>query len=379
VRITLVIAGLGGGGAERVCINLANAWAAREHQSTILTLSQHSRPPAYTIDSRVERRDVGLPRPAHAQELDEESLASIRRLLHDQLCPQFLPHVAILAMFRHAILATQPDVVVSFIDITNLRVIAAMAETQVPVVACEVTDARRVSLGKLQNARTALYRCAAAVVAPDPVIARWLGPNARAIPNVLVPPQGKRGLKGDRRRLVTLSRLSSEKRPEFLIRSFAGIATDFPDWDLEIYGLGPQRNFLEHLVEVLAPKRVHFHGFTPEPYEVLAKADLFVSASRIEGFGNAIWEALACGVPVVAMDAGPPVRTLVRDGIDGVIVTEQTMAALAEALARLMRDEVTRKAYASRAAEVLVRFSTESSLAKWDELFRAISFSYSAT
>lgn len=379
MRIVLVIAGLGGGGAERVCINLANAWATRGHQSTILTISQKCRPPAYTIDPRVELRDVGLPRQPHAQELNDALIHPIRRLLENERCPQFLPHVTILAMLRHAIMATRPDVVVSFIDITNLRVIAAMAETHVPVVACEVTDARRVSLGQLQNARTALYRCAAAVVAPDPVIARWLGANARAIPSALVPPQLKHGLKGERRRLVTLSRLSSEKRPEFLVRAFASIAPDHPLWDLEIYGLGPQRNFLEHLVEKLAPNRVHFHGFTTEPYEVLANADLFVSASRIEGFGNSIWEALACGVPVVAMDAGPPVRTLVRHGIDGVIVGEQTMAALADALARLMGDGVTRKAYASRAPEVLERFSFESALAKWDELFRAISFSYSAT
>jgi glycosyltransferase involved in cell wall biosynthesis len=379
VRITLVIAGLAGGGAERACINLANAWATRGHQSTILTISQKSRPPAYVIDQRVERRDLGLSRQAQLQKIDEAALASIRRLLNDQLCPQLIPDITLLAMLRHAIMATKPDAVVSFIDLTNLRVIAAMAETGVPVVACEVTDARRVSLGKLQNARTALYRHAAAVVAPDPVIAKWLGEKAVAIPNALVPPPQSSQTSNTRKHLVTLSRLSSEKRPEFLVRSFASIAPDYSDWDLEIYGLGPQRNFLEHLVEALAPHRVHFHGFTSEPYEVLANADLFVSASRIEGFGNAIWEALACGVPVVAMDAGPAVRTMVRHGVDGVIVNEQTMAALADALARLMGDEVTRKAYASRAPEVLERFSFEAALAKWDEVFRAISFSYSAT
>lgn len=375
-----MIAGLGGGGAERVCINLANAWATRGKQTTILTISQNSRPPAYDIDPRVECRDIGWPRQAHSNELNETAVAPIRRLLQNAICPQLIPDITILALLRHSILVTKPDVVVAFIDQTNLRVIAAMPETGVPVVVCEVTDARRVSLGRLQNARTALYPHAAAVVAPDPVIAKWLGANAFAIPNVLVPPR-QRNRHGfcERKRLVTLSRLSSEKRPEFLVRSFASIAPDYPEWDLEIYGLGPQRNFLEHLVEKLAPNRVHFHGFTNEPYEVLATADLFVSASRIEGFGNSIWEALACGVPVVAMDAGPPVRALVRHGIDGVVVTQQTMVALANALAELMNDETKRKAYASRAPEVLERFSFESALEKWDELFRAISCSYSAT
>jgi glycosyltransferase involved in cell wall biosynthesis len=186
-------------------------------------------------------------------------------------------------------------------------------------------------------------------------------------------------LNSDRKRLVTLSRLSSEKRPEFLVRSFASIARDHPAWDLEIYGDGPQRNMLEHLIEKLAPQQIHLRGFSTEPYDVLASADLFVSASRIEGFGNAIWEALACGVPVVAMDAGPAVRALVRQDVDGVIVWHNTMAALADALASLMSDETRRRAYASRAPEIVTRFSIESALDCWEALFREISFSYSAT
>jgi GalNAc-alpha-(1->4)-GalNAc-alpha-(1->3)-diNAcBac-PP-undecaprenol alpha-1,4-N-acetyl-D-galactosaminyltransferase len=383
VRITLVIAGLGGGGAERVCVNLANAWAENNRQTTILTISQNKRAPAYTVDSRVDVRDLGWPRPTRPDEFNEITTAPLLRLLHTARCPQLIPELSILTMLRHAILSTKPDLVVSFIDRTNVRVLAAMPETGVPVVAAEQTDARRISLGRWQGAREELYRSvAAAVVAPDPAIARWLaakGAAARAIANPLIaPPKLKRGSENGRRRVVTLSRLSNEKRPEFLVRSFASIALVFPDWDLEIHGDGPQRNMLEHLVEKLAPNRIRICGFSNDQYAVLASADLFVSASRIEGFGNAIWEAMACGVPVVAMDAGPPVRRLVRHGIDGVIVSQNTMAALADALARLMRDETQRKAYASRAPEVVERFPFESALEQWEELFRAISFSYSS-
>ena len=382
MRVVLVIAGLGGGGAERVCINLANAWATRGKQTTILTISQNGRSPAYAIDSRVELCDLGLPRPARPDELDHT--APILHLLEIARCPQLIPDVTNLAKLRHAILALNPDVVVSFIDRTNMRTVATMAETGVPVVVCEQTDARRTSLGRLQGAREELYRRATAVVAPDPVIARWFagkGARARAIPNPLIPPPPghHQGLVTGRRRLVTLSRLATEKRPEFLVRSFASIARDFPEWDLEIYGDGPQRNMLEHLVEKLAPHQIRLCGFSDDPYGVLANADLFVSASWIEGFGNAIWEAMACGVPVVAMDAGPALRRIVRHGIDGVIVSQNTMAALADGLASLMRDDAKRAAYASRAPEVVARFPFESALEQWEELFRAISFSYSAT
>jgi glycosyltransferase involved in cell wall biosynthesis len=275
-------------------------------------------------------------------------------------------------LLRYAILTTQPDVAVSMIDQTNVRVLAAMHEAQAPVIVCEVTDARRVALRAWQHARETLYHRAAVVVAPDQAIADWFsarGYRARAIPNPLFPPSVFIPVKTtSRRRVVTLSRLSAEKRPEWLLRAFAIVAKNHPTWDLEFHGLGPQKNTLEHLAESLAPGRITFPGFTHDAYAALAAADIFVSASWIEGFGNAIWEALASGVPVIAMDAGPSVTKLVRHGIDGLIVKENSVAALAAALDRLMSNEAERKSFASRAPEVIDRFSLEAALTQWDEL-----------
>ena len=372
MRITIVIAGLGGGGAERVCVNLANAWVERGYEPTILTISQNSRPPAYAIDGRVALRDIGWPRWARSYELNAAVVAPIMRGLQAARCPELIPDIKMLALLRYAILTTHPDVVVSMIDQTNVRVLAAMHEAQAPVIVCEVTDARRVSLRAWQHAREALYHRASAVVAPDPAIAHWFsshGVKATAIANPLFPPSVFIPVKtNSRRRVVTLSRLSAEKRPEWLLRAFAIAAKNHPTWDLDFYGLGPQKNTLEHLAEKLAPNRITFHGFTHDPYKALANADIFVSASWIEGFGNAIWEALASGVPVVAMDAGPSVNKLVRHGIDGLIVKSNTVAALAAALERLMTNETERKNFASRAPEVINRFSLEAALTQWDDL-----------
>jgi GalNAc-alpha-(1->4)-GalNAc-alpha-(1->3)-diNAcBac-PP-undecaprenol alpha-1,4-N-acetyl-D-galactosaminyltransferase len=173
------------------------------------------------------------------------------------------------------------------------------------------------------------------------------------------------------RRIVTLGRLSPEKRPALLVRAFASIAGDFPRWDLEIYGAGPLHEPLAGLVEELAPGRIHLRGFVRDSYRVLNGADLFVSSSWVEGFGNAIWEALACGVPVVAMECGPPVSSLVRDGIDGLIV-RGGIAELASALASLMNDHARREGLAARAPEVVTRFSIESSLQAWDALLEQV-------
>ena len=373
MRITLVIAGLGGGGAERVCVNLANAWVARGYQPTILTISQHSRPSTYPIDPRVELRDIGWRRGARSYELNPTAIAPILRGLQTARCPELIPEITILALLRYAILATKPDIVISKIDETNVRVLAAMHDTNVPVVVCEVTDARRVLFRKYPRAREVLYQRASAVVAPHPVIADWFsarGANAHSIPNPLVPPSAQfRGKNDSRQRIVSLSRLSSEKRPTLLLNTFASIADRYPSWDLEFHGLGPQRNTLEHLAEQLAPPgRIKICGFTNDPYSVLSQADIFVSTSWVEGFGNSIWEALACGVPVVATEAGPSVRALVRHEVDGLIVTQSGGAALAAALEDLMSDEARRKRFAARAPEVMDRFSMPAALSSWDEL-----------
>lgn len=372
MRITHVIEDLSGGGAERVCVNLANAWAARGWDVTILTQSQRTAPPAYAIDAGVRRQDIGWKRKADPKELNVESLAPILRGLHGIACFEIIWEMPLLAMLRYAILASNPDVVVAHMDFTNVMVLAAMHETGVPVVACEQTDTRQYAIGSWQDTREALYRRASAVVATRPAIAEWLeqrGARAYAIPNALnSPPSIHVERTDERRRLVTLMRLSQEKRVDLIVEAFASIVNDFPAWDLDIYGDGPLREDIAQLIDELGTGRIRLRGFTNTPYEVLGGADLFVSASWIEGFANAIWEALACGVPVVAVECGAAVRSLVREGIDGLIVDDDSPEALASALASLMGDDKTRRAMAARAPEVLTRFSIESALEKWDAL-----------
>lgn len=367
MRITIVIGGLSGGGAERVCVNLANAWALSAHEVTLLTVTQKRPGSAYALDGRVARVDLGWPCARG------DDTMPVLRVLREAGCMELAGEAPLLAALRAVIPETAPDVVVSHMDLTNVRVLAALGGSGIPVIACEHTDPDRVYLGPWQHAREALYRrYAAAVVAPHVSIAEWLarrGIAAHAIPNPLLPPRSRaRAARvGGRQRLITLGRLSPEKRIAMIAGAFARIADDFPEWDLEIYGDGPDYDELARR----ADERLHLHGFTADPYGALAAADLYVSASCVEGFGNAVWEAMACGLPVVAMDCGAPLRTLVRDGIDGRIVGggEHTLSV---ALAEVMGDHALRQAFAARAADVVARFPIEAALAKWARVLTGV-------
>lgn len=358
-------------------MNLANSWVERGHHVTILTFTQNSRKPAYAIDPRVQRRDMGWPRRPRQEELNAATVAPIMRGLQEaRLTQQLVQHITFLAILRHRILSQAPDVVVTHIDLTNLRVLAAMHDSNVPIIVCEHSDSTRVSIGPWVGVRAALYHRAHAVVTPHADSALWLAKydaNVVRIANPLVAPSGARVERnGDRRRLVAMMRLSHEKRPEMVVRAFASIAHEVPEWDFELYGNGSLHAWIKNLIEKLAPGRINLRDFTDDPYHVLRNADLYVSASWIEGFGNSIWEALACGVPVVAMEAGCAVRSLVRDGVDGVIVYEDSVPALAKSLSALMRDEPRRRAFAMRASEILTRFPLEASLSAWDELLSSV-------
>ena len=130
MRITIVIGGLSGGGRrERVCVNLANAWRRVSGKSRFLPF-QDRRAPAYALDSRVRRRHIGWKRWADPKELNANIDCAHAAgppwccLLRDHLEMPLLA-LAPLLLFSTA----TPNVVVAFLDFTNVKVLAAMHET----------------------------------------------------------------------------------------------------------------------------------------------------------------------------------------------------------------------------------------------------------
>lgn len=110
-----------------------------------------------------------------------------------------------------------------------------------------------------------------------------------------------------RPRLVAVGRLVEHKRFSDLLRGFAGSAAA-ETGNLVILGEGPLRPMLESLaLELGVEGSVHLVGFVENPWAVMARSDLFVLSSVVEGFGLVVAEAVVCGVRIVSTDcpSGP--------------------------------------------------------------------------
>ncbi|HUN50642.1 MAG TPA: glycosyltransferase, partial [Candidatus Sulfotelmatobacter sp.] len=107
-------------------------------------------------------------------------------------------------------------------------------------------------------------------------------------------------LEGGLRVILGLGRLVAVKDFETLLAAFAALG-DERDLRLIILGDGPRAGSLaRRAAELGIAERVSMPGFVANPLPYLRRAVLFVSSSRVEGFGNALVEALACGTPVVS-------------------------------------------------------------------------------
>jgi glycosyltransferase involved in cell wall biosynthesis len=165
------------------------------------------------------------------------------------------------------------------------------------------------------------------VVLPNPVdvaeIRRLATPGAR---------------RSGRFRLCSVGRLASAKGFDVLVDALA-LADLHVDWELLIVGGGPLRGDLERRVAARGlGDRIRFTGQLDNPYPVLASADIAVQASRWEGFGIAVVEALALGVPMVATSCPGGVGDVLDGGRFGLLVPPDDPAALAGALRRLVGD-----------------------------------------
>jgi glycosyltransferase involved in cell wall biosynthesis len=291
-----------------------------------------------------------------------------------------------LRVLRRAIKSTHPDVVVSHIHRTNVMTIMATGRRQAPVVVVEHNDPGRNPAGRIWDTlRQRTYPRVRKLVSVSHGVDEhfsWLPQSQRTVIHNPIVPIVPIVFDQNRHRtdtganqfwIASMGRLTQQKGFDLLLQAFSKVAHKHPDWRLMIIGDGPMRAQLEALAQRLElSSRVTFTGLVRDPNELLAKARLFVMASRFEGFPYAALEALASGLPVIYTDCHSGPREIIRTGVDGLLVPTGDITALASAMDQLISDASLRDRMAERAPEVLERFGLDPIISQWEQLFKEV-------
>jgi glycosyltransferase involved in cell wall biosynthesis len=167
-------------------------------------------------------------------------------------------------------------------------------------------------------------------------------------------------------RVLTIGSLRKEKAVDVLIRAVAVV----PRAEAVIVGDGPLRGELEGLATDLGVReRVHFLGTRTDVASLLSTACVYVQSSVIEGFGIAVAEAMAAGMPVIVSDI-PSLRDVVGDA--GLRFTPGAHAELAEALNRVFSDANLQNEMGTRARAGAARFSISRAAEQYASLYEDV-------
>jgi len=154
---------------------------------------------------------------------------------------------------------------------------------------------------------------------------------------------------GERRLILAVGRLSYEKGHADLLQALALLARRVApkNWCLVLVGDGPERDSLTRLSSELSlAESVIFAGYRSDVRAFYSLADLLVLPSHSEGSPNVVLEAMAAGVPVVAMAVGGVPEILIHEQ-NGLLVPPGDLAEMAAAIGRLLEDEDLRSRFSA--------------------------------
>lgn len=355
MNIVCFIYSLGPGGAERVMSILASAWASRGHKVTIVTYDE-GRPSFFFLPPEVTVQKL--------------------RLSGGSMLKRIGNHFRRIPTFRRIIRETRPDIVISFMDRTNVLVLMAAIGLNVPIIVSERTNPLRYSPGFPYNyLRRCLYQKAMAVVVQSKGLSEWFKPMSNrvaVIPNPVKACRDNQNYPAARTfTAVGAGRLSLEKGFDLLLTAFAKVHKEFPEWNLVIYGDGPERPAIERQIhELKLNGRVRLPGLATSLSVHLRTAGCFVLSSRREGLPNVLLEALACGCPVVATNCSDSISEIVQHGRNGLLIPSEDSESLTNALRRIMEDVELRRVFEANGPVSIRRFDVDSIVDHWERLFQ---------
>ena len=354
MHIAMLIGALTKGGAERVMVNLADYFAGRGYQVTMVT--QYQKENEYSLNPKVKRIISDITE----EETTKNRIVNFKR----RFCK-----------LRNIWKKEKPDVILSFIGKNNMMAILTSRFLNIPVaVSVRAEPNEEYYNGWMRFAARHLFALAGGVVLQTRRCFDFFPEKVRKKAVILRNPISesffKERYEGEREKtIVAVGRVDENKNHEMLIRAFAGIAEEFPEYRLIIYGEGDLREMLLRLVAELGlSERILLPGSIDDVAEKIYKTRVFVLPSNTEGVPNTLIEAMLMGLTVVSTDCpcGGP-ADLIESGVNGILTPVKNQDKLQENLQFLLNDLQTADFMGREAIRTSDIFKPEKVYGQWEE------------
>jgi glycosyltransferase involved in cell wall biosynthesis len=358
-KIMFVIRSLSGGGAERVMSNLANHFSSMGYKVTLVCLDEqemrYQLAPEITVKSLVKRKKSNnvFFRVYYALETFAKLFDTIRRV--------------------------QPHCCVSFMTSVNFWTGLCCLLLNKEYIVSERTSPYH-TIGKLNVLSQVLvyqiYKRAKAVVLPSVKMITAMKSlrffndltNLSTVYNPVNQFDTPLGFADSARPfLLGVGRLHHDKGFDILLDAFAEVKNR--NVDLLLSGIGPNKEMLQKkAVDLGLESRVKFIGFNKNLQDYYFKATIFVLSSRVEGYPNALVEAMSMGTAVISTDCEFGPSEIIQHGVNGLLVEVESKTALTKAIDDLLDNEQLRQTLSNNAKQINETNSIENIAEKWNNL-----------
>ena len=369
------------GGAERVITDKANYLANAGHQLLLVSYEQGQHPLPYELHPSVGYKDLDC----RFFTLSKYSL------------PLHIYHfLRLRSKFRKALRSTvedfKPDVVVLASDWQTLMGAVVQSVNPIPVIAefhnTYAYIMRKVGSSEnwLRKMVTKFYyrqtisnlrKCSKLVVLTEIDAQNWRRhfDNVCVIPNPVTQyPEVIDDIPKDNGRIIFVGRFNHEKRIDRLITAFSMFADRYPDWHVDIFGDGNEKeNLLHQIDECGLVNRVVIHEPTKAIYDEYKRSEMLVLCSEHEASPLVLVEAMACGVPCVSLDCPTGPRAIIKDGETGLLAKDGDVNDLASKIEWLIAHEAERKEMGRKARVFAASRKQDVVMGQWEKLYTNLS------
>lgn len=329
MQIYLFIAHMGVGGAERVCVNLANEWASRGHEVNISVLNLKDDINTHLLDKRVKVTELGVSRLRYA------AFPMVKYIKKNK--PKFMfvfgNEMAIIINKLKKLHLVNTKVIVRVLN--NVNISLSKEDNVSPVVEQYLKSAQK----QLSDMDYVIAQCRdmrnmivdKKLVTEDKISVVYNPVSKGLLQKVEDIVSGQKVSSEAKTRITFIGRVDPQKQPLQLIEAFNKIVSQVPEATLRIVGDGSLMEQTKELVEKYGiGKSVIFDGIRKDMENVYSQTDVVILSSQYEGMPNTLIEAIGCGIPVVSYNCPIGPAEIVEDGVNGFLVEQDNTEMLAD-------------------------------------------------